>query len=440
MIIFDTETTGLNAGLDQIAQLSYIKMDENYKIEFSKNFYFTVDNIDAGASRVNGLTVNLLKKLSNNKRFGDCVDEIFKDFKEEKLLIAHNIQFDKVFLIEEFKRAGKDIHELNCEYFCTMQYYTDILRIPHTYYGYKFPQLKEVVEYLNIERDKLKQETAEIFDMNIEDVNYHDARFDIVATMNIYKYIDSDFQSYESMQHILSNVCDIESNIAYMKAILKENKLEDINIRDIDNIRNLFNEAKEDCRRFSSVLHTVDEIKNLSNSIYLYFEKEIKKIQEKEELKLKEDIEKILNNYDTTIIKAVLKEENNFNRLYETILFNLQVNDSYMFDCPFKNLDIIKIYENRYLVLNYDEENSYILNTDNEKFDYFIYETKFDAYPDVKFEKINFEICFPERFYNIESFKTTTIIPSNSLDCSFNNINKDNSIECNIEDDDEIPF
>lgn len=41
-IIFDTETTGLKAETNQIAQLSYIIADNDLNILKSKNFYFKV--------------------------------------------------------------------------------------------------------------------------------------------------------------------------------------------------------------------------------------------------------------------------------------------------------------------------------------------------------------------------------------------------------------
>lgn len=151
MIIFDTETTSLNSKSGQIAQLSYIKINENNNVEFAKNFYFTVNHIEPGASKTNGLTEELLKKFSNNKTFEDFSNEIYEDFSKETKLVAHNIQFDMEFLLEEFKRVDKDTNVFNeKEYFCTMQYYTNILNIEHSYYGVKFPRLDEVVSYLKI--------------------------------------------------------------------------------------------------------------------------------------------------------------------------------------------------------------------------------------------------------------------------------------------------
>ena len=70
-LIFDTETTGLNPYGNQIAQLSYLMIDDNYEVKTAKNFYFAVDYVEAGASEVNGLTKKVLDELSEGKKFKD---------------------------------------------------------------------------------------------------------------------------------------------------------------------------------------------------------------------------------------------------------------------------------------------------------------------------------------------------------------------------------
>ena len=157
MIIFDTETTSLDAKTGQIAQLSYVKVnEENNKIEFAKNFYFSVDKMSYEAEQVNKLSKQILKEHSNEKRYEDFSDEIYEDFKSENLIIAHNVDFDKRFLLEEFKRVGKDISIfLEKEYFCTMLHYEDILNIYHSYYITKFPKLQEIVQYLKSDKEEL---------------------------------------------------------------------------------------------------------------------------------------------------------------------------------------------------------------------------------------------------------------------------------------------
>ena len=45
-----------------------------------------------------------------NKTFEDFSNEIYEDFISETKLVAHNIQFDMEFLLEEYKRGDKDIN------------------------------------------------------------------------------------------------------------------------------------------------------------------------------------------------------------------------------------------------------------------------------------------------------------------------------------------
>lgn len=188
-IIFDTETTGLNAYENQIAQLSYVIIDEEFNIENAKNFYFSVDYVELGANAVNGLDEEILKKLSNNKRFKDFAEEIYQDFLNVEVLIAHNLNFDLRFLVKEFQRLGFDIDKLgkNKGYFCTMEYYTNVIGIEHYYYGYKYPKLDEVICYLNVDYVDIEEKTKEVF--KCDEVSYHDSRFDVIATLDAYKKV-----------------------------------------------------------------------------------------------------------------------------------------------------------------------------------------------------------------------------------------------------------
>ena len=90
IIYFDTETTGLYPG--RIIQLSYVLEDgESVK---GKNFYFFVEWIDPSATKVHGITVEKLAELSKGKTFSDYADEIYEDFKNASLVVAHNVRFD----------------------------------------------------------------------------------------------------------------------------------------------------------------------------------------------------------------------------------------------------------------------------------------------------------------------------------------------------------
>ena len=52
------------------------------------------------------------------------------------------------FLTEEFNRVDMDLKVKDS--FCTMLNYKDKLKIKHERYGYKFPKLEEVMNYLRV--------------------------------------------------------------------------------------------------------------------------------------------------------------------------------------------------------------------------------------------------------------------------------------------------
>ncbi|NMA49991.1 MAG: 3'-5' exonuclease [Tissierellia bacterium] len=175
MLFFDTETTGFNPG--NICQLSYVIVDGEEVIP--KNYYFKVDYVDPGAQRVHGLSVNKLIKLSGNREFVDFHNDLYDDFENADLLIAHNFSFDIRFIRSEFMRCG--INYIYNESLCTMKYFTNICRIPSDRgYGYKWPKLEELVKYFRIKEKRIIKTTEELFDC--KKIDYHDARFDTVAT------------------------------------------------------------------------------------------------------------------------------------------------------------------------------------------------------------------------------------------------------------------
>lgn len=185
-IFLDTETSGLDWEEDRICQLSYMVTDSDLNILEAKNFYFYLEHVDTGASRVHGLTPDILLKLSGGKVFRDFAKEIQQDLKDS-VVVCHNVDFDLNFLEQEFKRIGVEdkIYE-DC--FCTMQAYTNILKLPHPYYCYKYPKLEEVVYYLGIQKKQIKDIINKSFK---ESTGFHDARYDVTCTYLAYKkYLD----------------------------------------------------------------------------------------------------------------------------------------------------------------------------------------------------------------------------------------------------------
>ncbi len=175
MLFFDTETTGLHPG--NICQLSYIIIDKD-DIK-SNNYFFKVDYVEHGAEQVHGLSVEKLLKLSNDKSFKDYFFSLKDDFDSADLLIGHNISFDLKFIMSEYKRSGYNF--IYNDSLCTMKYFTNTCKIQNSRgYGYKWPKLEELTNFLNINNKEIVKTTEDIF--GSAGIGFHDARFDTVAT------------------------------------------------------------------------------------------------------------------------------------------------------------------------------------------------------------------------------------------------------------------
>lgn len=173
-IFLDTETTGLKPG--QIAQLTYV-IEEDKELIGIKNYFFTVDFMEAGAEKVHGFSKEKLEILSEGFTFGELAPEIQEDF-EDATIIAHNIGFDKKFIDEEFSRIF--LIPGYAKEFCTMSYFKNILKLPgRNVDSYKNPRLEEVVDYYKIDKETILNKTKMLF--GCEDITFHDARYDVMA-------------------------------------------------------------------------------------------------------------------------------------------------------------------------------------------------------------------------------------------------------------------
>ncbi|MGL4848945.1 MAG: 3'-5' exonuclease [Clostridium sp.] len=177
LLFFDTETTSIRPG--HICQLSYITVDTSTKPQTTvgKNFFFTVEEMDAGAQAVHGFSLEKLYELSNGMYFEDSVGEFVDDFFEADYVIGHNVNFDIKFMQSELLPMGA--HYVPKDTFCTMNYYKDICKILKPNGTYKNPKLEEVVKFLGITNDQIEAKANALFEGS---GNYHDARFDTAAT------------------------------------------------------------------------------------------------------------------------------------------------------------------------------------------------------------------------------------------------------------------
>jgi len=179
-IFLDTETSGFKPG--QICQLTYtITIDD--KVEAAKNFFLACDFIDPGAEKIHGFSVDRLKDLSGGKCFKDIAQEVADDLKDA-IFIAHNVKFDINFVRTEIERAGYAFEI--ADKFCTMEYFTDILKLKGQYGKHKWPKLEETMQFLGIDSqgNSFKEGLKKLY--GGDDIGFHDARFDVCGLVTVY--------------------------------------------------------------------------------------------------------------------------------------------------------------------------------------------------------------------------------------------------------------
>jgi DNA polymerase-3 subunit epsilon len=173
ILIFDTETGGLDAYNSDILQLSYQIMDYGTQRTIKsvdKFFPWPEDKsrVSPGAIQVNGLTEEYLSTKELSDRY-EALDEFYDDMEDCELVVAHNGDFDKRFIIATAEREGLYRSESWKPMIDTMKTTTNLCCLPphpgRT--GYKWPKLIELAEFLNVPTD---------------DINLHDSSADVELT------------------------------------------------------------------------------------------------------------------------------------------------------------------------------------------------------------------------------------------------------------------
>ncbi len=177
-VLFDFETTGLQPPKDKPLQLAYLLLNPYFQVLKAKNFYFQVqEEIPLSATKIHGLTKAKLVALGA-KPLIHHQNEIQSDFSILGILpIAHNASFDVLFLKNFF------LKNFSLKLFCTMKYYTNIIKLPGLYSDFKWPKVSETMQFLNIDEKQTLLTCKELF-LN-DSIGYHDARFDIVCILKM---------------------------------------------------------------------------------------------------------------------------------------------------------------------------------------------------------------------------------------------------------------
>lgn len=161
ILVFDTETSGLDPQWNVILQLSYqiVDSDSWATIKTVNHFFSWPENkmrVTQEAINVNGLTEEVLscKQLSNRKT---ALEEFVVDKDSCDLLVAHNLEFDKKFIIASCREEGvKFANSGWSQSYDTMKRTTNYCQIPKDWgNGYKWPKLTELADCLGIDYSKI---------------------------------------------------------------------------------------------------------------------------------------------------------------------------------------------------------------------------------------------------------------------------------------------
>ena len=180
IFVFDTETSGLDPQWNVILQLSYqIVETDSWSTLKTVNHYFPWPEdkmrVSPGAIIVNGLTEEVLaeKQLSDRKT---ALEEFVKDRDTCDLLVAHNLEFDKKFIIAACREENVKYASSGwAKSYDTMKRTTSFCQIPKAWGGgYKWPKLTELADCLFV---------------GYSDIPLHDSAGDVELTKRCFEGI-----------------------------------------------------------------------------------------------------------------------------------------------------------------------------------------------------------------------------------------------------------
>jgi DNA polymerase III epsilon subunit-like protein len=149
-LFFDTETTGVDIGTtgadpSRIVQIGWALTDENGNELRSQCFVVRPDSfeIPEESIRIHGITTELA--ISTGVEISAALDAFDEDVLGARILVAHNIHFDKGIISNEYSKIGRSPTFAEKDLYCTMRSSTDFCKIRDgKRKRYKWPSLDEL--------------------------------------------------------------------------------------------------------------------------------------------------------------------------------------------------------------------------------------------------------------------------------------------------------
>lgn len=168
ILVFDTETTGVDARNDYILSLSWQVLDNRLQKIDEQTRYFKnplPESQARGALKVNGLTNKVLEALgTTDKR--QALEEFCAVAKSCNLLVGHNVWFDITVVKSECERENLQFVD-SFVYFDTMKDMRTFCLYYHRPRVRKWLKLKELTRML---------------DIDTTDIDWHKSASDVEAT------------------------------------------------------------------------------------------------------------------------------------------------------------------------------------------------------------------------------------------------------------------
>jgi DNA polymerase III subunit epsilon len=180
-LFFDVETNGLPKERDQpvsnvdnwprIVQIAWKRCDKNGDILASHCYIIKPNGFTIPQEAVDKHCITTDKALKEGVSLLPVLKHFSEDLQKSKVLVAHNIAFDRPVIASEFIRANISHSLFNRNTICTMKETTDVCQIEKDWgYKWKWPKLEELYMHL--------------FGKEME--NAHHAMFDVNATIKCF--------------------------------------------------------------------------------------------------------------------------------------------------------------------------------------------------------------------------------------------------------------
>ena len=166
LVIFDTETTGLDVRHDDIIQIAAVKVRQGKVV--GKPFNIILETDKELPETVGGHPNPMLEVYRNSKRYSRAEGlRLFMEYCKGKTLVGHNVEYDYQILSHNLRRSCPelDLEELCPRYFDTLKY---IRLVRPRLRQYKLGHLLEV--------------------LHLEGQNSHQADDDILATLSLLNF------------------------------------------------------------------------------------------------------------------------------------------------------------------------------------------------------------------------------------------------------------